>query len=153
LRIEIETAQSVDSTVAQDPSAKKSGWLPLLVVLFLASYGLMTMLIVEQGRTIDSQRTLIRELFRDSNELAAVKTKAMEAPQSQTATNRAPSAQVKTPLTHVPDPQVPATHNTPSSQVTPQRRAQNQATKQKALPRPTKPASDLADAGRSLISL
>lgn len=141
----------MDSTVTPDRSGKKSGWLPLLVVLFLASYALMTMLIVEQGRTIDSQRTLIRELFRDSNELAAVKTKAMEAPQSQTATNRAPSPQVKTPSTRLPDPQV--TTHTPSSQVTPQRRAQNQATKQKALPMPTKPASDLADAGRSLISL
>ncbi len=43
------------------PSAsRKRGWLPLLTILFLISYGLMTMLIVEQGRTIESQRALIR---------------------------------------------------------------------------------------------
>ena len=57
---------------------KKHGWLPLLTVLFLISYGLMTMLIVEQGRTIESQRALIRELFRDSTELSAVKMKAVQ---------------------------------------------------------------------------
>ena len=32
---------------------KKHNMLPVLVVLFLISYGLMTMLIIEQGRTID----------------------------------------------------------------------------------------------------
>ena len=52
---------------------KKRGWLPVLTVLFLISYGLMTMLIVEQGQTIESQRALIRELFRDSTELSAIK--------------------------------------------------------------------------------
>jgi cytoskeletal protein RodZ len=152
LRIEIETAPAVEANVAPDAPSKKSGWLPLLVVLFLASYALMTMLIVEQGRTIDSQRTLIRELFRDSNELAAVKTKAQEAAPSQTAINRAPSPQVKSPSTQMPEAQAPA-KPLPSPQVVPQRRAQNQGAKQKAFQMPTKPASDLADAGRSLIQL
>ena len=32
--------------------------LPVFVVLFLVSYGLMTLLVVEQGRTIDNQRSL-----------------------------------------------------------------------------------------------
>src|ERR1700730_13478426 len=43
--------------------------LPVLTVLFVVSYGLLTMLVVEQGRTIDSQRNLIRMLFDDSIEL------------------------------------------------------------------------------------
>lgn len=47
--------------------------LPILVVLFLTSYGLMTMLIVEQGKTIDVQRYLIGELFSDSNQLNNLK--------------------------------------------------------------------------------
>ena len=51
----------------------KHTMLPLLTVLFLISYGLMTMLVVEQGRTIDAQRTLIRQLFGDSSELTALK--------------------------------------------------------------------------------
>ena len=37
--------------------------LPVLTILFLVSYGLLTMLVVEQGRTIDSQRSLIQMLF------------------------------------------------------------------------------------------
>jgi hypothetical protein len=60
---------SIDAPIAP----KKRGWLPLLTVLFLISYGLMTMLIVEQGATIESQRILIRELFRDSTELSAMR--------------------------------------------------------------------------------
>src|SRR6202049_2008679 len=47
-------------------SIKKRSLLPLLTVLFLFSYGLMTLLIVEQGTTIQSQRALIRDLFSDS---------------------------------------------------------------------------------------
>src|SRR6266478_8628476 len=66
-------------SVIQAPATpKKRGWLPVLTVLFLISYGLMTMLIVEQGQTIESQRALIRELFRDSTELSATKMKAVE---------------------------------------------------------------------------
>jgi hypothetical protein len=50
--------------------------LPVLTVLFVVSYGLLTMLVVEQGRTIDSQRNLIRMLFDDSIELNGMKGKA-----------------------------------------------------------------------------
>jgi hypothetical protein len=49
--------------------------LPLLVVLFLVSYGILTMLVFEQGQTIESQRTLIREMLKDSSQLAALKGK------------------------------------------------------------------------------
>ena len=52
--------------------------LPLLTVLFLISYGLMTLLIVEQGTTIQSQRTLIQQLIGDSSELTAMKGKAFQ---------------------------------------------------------------------------
>ncbi len=49
--------------------------LPLLVILFLVSYGLLTMLVFEQGQTIESQRSLIREMLKDSTQLAALKDK------------------------------------------------------------------------------
>ncbi len=40
--------------------------LPLLVVLFLISYVLLTTLVVLQNRTIDRRRTLIHVLFKDN---------------------------------------------------------------------------------------
>jgi hypothetical protein len=49
--------------------------LPLLVILFIVSYGILTTLVIEQGQTIESQRTLIREMFKDSTQLAAMKEK------------------------------------------------------------------------------
>jgi hypothetical protein len=63
--------------VAPAPKPKHT-LLPLLVVLFLISYGLMAMLVVEQGRTIDNQRGLILTLFNDSNELSHMKGKALQ---------------------------------------------------------------------------
>jgi hypothetical protein len=47
--------------------------LPILVFLFFVCWGLMSLLIVEQGRTIESQRTLIRSLFQDSSQLSRLK--------------------------------------------------------------------------------
>ena len=56
----------------------KNSLLPVLIVLFLVSYGLMALLVVEQGRTIDSQRNLIRSLFDDSTQLTQMKGKAFQ---------------------------------------------------------------------------
>ena len=50
----------------------------MLTILFLLSYGLLTMLVVEQGRTIDSQRNLIHLLFSDSVQLSSIKGKAAQ---------------------------------------------------------------------------
>lgn len=54
---------------------RSSGMLPLLVVLFVFSYAILTLLVVEQGRTIESQRFLIREMVKDSSQLAELKGK------------------------------------------------------------------------------
>jgi competence protein ComGC len=40
--------------------------LPLLVVLFVISYLLLTKLVIEQDKTIDSQRSMIHMLFKDN---------------------------------------------------------------------------------------
>jgi len=141
-------------------TSKKHGWLPLLTILFLISYGLMTMLIVEQGQTIESQRALIRELFRDSTALSAAKTKAaQDAAQS-------PSSKIKVPVTqspathvpHAPSTQYPSTQapaaQAPSSQAAPQQQhAQSQATQQKPAYRLPKPEADLVDDVRTLITI
>lgn len=143
------TVETAERPLIEAVAARKNGWLPVLTVLFLISYALMTMLIVEQGQTIESQRTLIRELFRDSTELSAVKLKAHEqkmkaaqAPSSQ-VTNQAPSA---------PSTQSQA-KQAPSSQAGGQARARSEAAKQKQYRVPSRQGSDVADAGRSLLTI
>jgi hypothetical protein len=163
----LPTVSATDAPVAP----KKRGWLPLLTVLFLISYGLMTMLIVEQGRTIESQRALIRELFRDSRELSAVRMKAaQEMAESNTAKTQLPVTQQPSaqqfkqyPSTQLPSNQVPSTQypstqaptrQAPSSQAGPQNRAQNQSANQKPdFKMPSKPALELVDDVRVLITI
>ena len=141
---------------------KKGSLLPLLTVVFLASYGLMTLLIVEQGAAIQSQRKLIQVLQIDSTELWTMKGKVlhqMQVAQAQAQRQTQPSTQ--TPSTHGQSPliQTPSTQ-TPSTQVVPPHHSQSRAGKF-AKPRshapqnqvPPMPASDLGDQRRTLISL
>ena len=128
---------------------KKLGWLPLLTVLFLISYGLMTLLIVEQGQTIESQRTLIRELFRDSTELSASKLKAQQEEHGQVLAQN-PSSQ--NPSTQAPTVRVPM-KQAPSSPAGPQQRAQNPLRAKPQFQIPSKPAADLTDHRRSLVTI
>lgn len=147
---------------------KKRGWLPVLTVLFLISYGLMTMLIIEQGSTIESQRALIRELFRDSSELTKMKglDKAAVAEQqapvakaqnSQTAVTRTPSSQ--TPSTQSPLAQAPTTQSPytriPSTQAdqTPSSQAAQQNSAKKQFRMPSKREPELIDDRRALITI
>ena len=144
----VTTAVPDEAPVAR----KKLGWLPLLTVLFLISYGLMTMLIVEQGQTIESQRALIRELYRDSRELAAMKSKAQQDEAQQRAaksSTQTPSSQnaVQTPLTQAPD------SATPSSQAAPQHHTQNATKPKPQFEQPSKQASDIIDDTRTLITI
>ena len=138
------------ASLAGTKPVRKHGWLPLLTVLFLISYGLMTMLIVEQGAQIESQRVLIRDLFRDSAELSAFRTKAAKEQSDATAAKtQAAGAQNLTPN---PSAQAPG-RQAPSSQAAPQHRAQNPTASQKQYQMPSSPASDLADERRALISI
>ncbi len=54
---------------------RSTGMFPVLVVLFVFSYAILTTLVIEQGRTIETQRALIREMLQDSNQLAMLKGK------------------------------------------------------------------------------
>lgn len=127
---------------------KKHSLLPLLTVLFLISYGLMTMLIVEQGSTIESQRALIRELFRDSQELSASKQKKNSA----ASRVQAPASRPQGPVVGQNPNQSPLTQDhTPSSQALAQPGIEKQA--QKPFHMPSKPASDLNDSRRSLLTI
>jgi hypothetical protein len=116
--------------------------LPILTVLFLISYGLMTLLIVEQGSTIQSQRTLIQQLLGDSTELSALKGKAIQQ-QAQ-----APKAQAEVQSSPV---QTPSTQAVPSEK-TSTARNHNKAQRPKH-EMPPVPASDIGDARRTLMSI
>ena len=87
----------------------KNSLLPVLVALFLISYGLMALLVVEQGRTIDSQRNLIRSLFDDSTQLTQMKGKAF---QKQHAEAQAQAQAKAHSQMQTPSAQAPATPST-----------------------------------------
>jgi hypothetical protein len=59
----------------------KSSWLKshAVLLLLLVCYLLTSSIIVEQQRTIESQRVLIRSLFHDSMELTNLKIKEARA--------------------------------------------------------------------------
>jgi hypothetical protein len=135
---------------------KKRSLTPLLTVVFLISYGLMTMLIVEQGSVIQSQRNLIKILTRDSSELWAMRGKAIADQQmartkvqgsAQVPSAQAPSAQ--TPSTQIPSSQIPST------QAAPQQHSQSHAGRiaKPQAQRPPMPASDLVDQRRALRTI
>jgi len=156
-----DTAITTLAPIDAPTKPKRRSWLPVLTVLFVISYALMTMLIMEQGSTIESQRVLIRELFRDSSELSASKMKAQREKNGIRSQN--PSARTQPPVTQAPSAQTPSTQDpstqaqasqAPSSQAAPQHRAQNRLEKTKPeFQMPSRPAADLVDARRALITI
>ena len=130
--------------------------LPILVVLFLISYGLLALLVVEQGRTIDSQRNLIRDIFSDSSQLSAMKMAAVQkqkqnqipppaqAPSSQAT---APSSQSRTngSQSQSPSPRVPQPDKSKNG---------NTAKLRKLIPqKPPMAASDSSDVRRNVVHI
>jgi hypothetical protein len=92
---------------------KKRSLLPLLMVLFVFSYGLMTVLIVEQGSVIQTQGNLIKVLGRDSTELWSARGKAIGDQQSAQTHSRAqaPTVQKQAPDSTAPLSQAPSTES------------------------------------------
>ena len=114
---------------------KKRTMLPVLVVLFLISYGLLAMLVVEQDRTITAQRSLIQQLFSDSMELTALKGKLI----GQHGNGK-----------HAPGAQGP------SSQAKPQDKVEGKSKVRASKPAPMHPpkdASDTIDVRRSMHTI
>jgi hypothetical protein len=102
----------------------------------------MTLLIVEQGSTIQSQRTLIQQLLGDSSELSALKGKVIQ----QHA--QAPKAQADAKSSPV---QTPSTQAVPSEKTS---TARNHNKVQRPMHEmPPVPASDIGDARRTLMSI
>ncbi|HEX6822537.1 MAG TPA: hypothetical protein VF123_10805 [Candidatus Sulfotelmatobacter sp.] len=142
------TIDPAEAPLIEVAARKKNGWLPLLTVLFLISYALMTMLIVEQGQTIESQRGLIRELLTDSKELSAAKANAHRQEAAQAPKTARPQQIVpQNPSTQAPS------NKTPSSQAGSQLSVQDRAAQQKPFRMPAKPASDVGDNSRVLVTI
>lgn len=119
---------------------KRNGMLPILIVLFLISYALMSVLVVEQGRTIEAQRNLIHDLFTDSAQLNAMKVK--ELLRQRTAAQPPAKNNSQTPG---PSPEVLTQDGAKSgSSVRPRR---------PALQKPPKAAADTADARRIPLTI
>jgi len=98
---------------------RKHSLLPLLVVLFLISYGLLTNLVLQQDKTIDSQRTLVHLLLKDSLQLSAMRKAERQKGQvdlGRRASVNSLQAQAHAPK--IPVIQVPSqSQNSPSAQV------------------------------------
>jgi hypothetical protein len=121
---------------AAEKSKRKLTALPLLIVLFVISYTLLTRLVIEQDKTIDSQRSLIHMLFADNISLSTVHKHAAKLPknlgpqgniqvefEAPGSTGSFPSSQIRSnqvqsqaQLTQVPSIQTPSTQ-VPSKQV------------------------------------
>ena len=128
----IFTAQS------EAPQKKtRSASLPLLIVLFLISYSILTLVVIEQGRTIESQRTLLRELLQDSTQLAALKGKL--------AREEAKRAQPQAP----PEAKEPASNHAPAAKSPDKdgKRPEKPTHSMKSVPE--KPVADLEDVRRA----
>lgn len=142
--------------------------LPLLVVLFLISYVLLTTLVVLQNRTIDSQSTLIHVLFKDNFTLvtkaglhraqASRLNQRTATPSAQAPSNQAPSNQAlsnQTPSTQAlsgttPSTQVPVIQAKPDVSA----KAQKSRKVQKSLPsRPPAEVTDPSDMRRVTFSI
>lgn len=125
----------------------RSTLLPLLVVLFVISYAILTLLVVEQGRTIEVQRGLLREMLKDSTQLSELKGKiAREAAAARAHEKPAPRIERQ-------DPAGGATANSGNdSKAVPQTpgKEEKQPGKSRTMKDvPEAPASDLQDVRRS----
>jgi hypothetical protein len=141
---------------------KKITLLPLLTVLFVISYGLMTLLIVEQGRTIQSQSNMIKILLPESRELWGLRGKAIAEKNSLQAPSTQEQPCVRTPSAQNPSSQTPSTQvsptqvapmQVPSTQVVPRHHSSRAGKSTKPETQLPAPASDLTDQRRSLVTI
>jgi hypothetical protein len=131
-----------DSTATVVPAPKKKrSLLPLLTVVFVLSYALMTMLIMEQGAAIQSQSNLIKMLMPDSRELWGLKGRAIA---DQQAAKAKVQAHGQTPATQVA-PQAPSSNAQAQAPAASQPHAQSRVDKatKPQVQFPPIPASDL----------
>lgn len=141
-----ESARRLGGTVtviytAQSEAPQKhtrGAMLPFLVVLFVISYSILTLLVIEQGRTIDVQRGLLREMLKDSTQLAVLKGK-LAREEAIRASEKAPARAEEKNSANAASPN--ATPKAPAKDKQPTKRTMKVV--------PEKPAADLQDVRRS----
>lgn len=147
-----EAATPIDAVTPKKPKGK-SALLPILIVLFVISYGLMCTLVVEQGSTIDAQRFLIRQLLGDSTQLSAMKSRILQKKQNEAKAQPAAPAQPDAQPTPGTPPQAQAAP-APAAPSRNNKGKNNRAGKVRPVPqKPPQDASEMADERRSLISI
>lgn len=135
-------SQEAISSPTVSRSKSRASLLPLLVALFIISYSLMVLLVVEQNSTITNQRWLIKQLFADSSELSAMKAKAIQKRNSEPEAQSQASPKTKA---QAPSAQVPAQESARTQESSKPRRTHPE--------HPPKPASDAADVRRALVAI
>jgi hypothetical protein len=131
--------------VASQTKPRPASMLPLLVILFIVSYGILAMLVFEQGRTIESQRTLIRGMLQDSTQLASLKGKLARDESNRSNDKAAAKAEHKDADSGNRSAGNPAARAKGSDKET-QRPGKSSRSMKEV---PGKPASDLTDVRRS----
>jgi hypothetical protein len=151
-----DTVVAIPRALPEPKPKSKHSLLPVLIVLFLISYGLMSVLAVEQDRTIASQRWLITSLLQDSTELSGLKGKLIQEQRAQAKAQAEAGvrSQAQTPSSQVPQAQMPSTQGSmtqdaPGSNV--QRNHHPDKTRKTVPPRPPLGVADLVD-GRRIAS-
>jgi hypothetical protein len=150
-----ETVVAIPQALPAPKPKRKHSLLPVLIVLFLVSYGLMCLLAVEQDRTITAQRFLIGSLLGDSSELSNLKGKLIQKQyaDAQAQAKAGSRSQAQTPLTQVPSTQAPMTQ-APMTQDKPGGNAQSShnagKTRKSVPPKPPLGISDIVD-GRRIV--
>jgi hypothetical protein len=145
-----DAAVAYPQTLPEPKPKSKHSLLPILVVLFLISYGLMSLLAVEQDRTIASQRWLITSLLGDSTELSNLKGKLLQKQYAKAQAEAGSQAQAPSsqdPSTHDPSTQSPKAQDTPAGSA----HRRNLGKMKKGLPqRPPLGIGDIVD-GRRIV--
>jgi hypothetical protein len=143
-----DTVIVIPQAVPEPKPKRKHSLLPVLIVLFLISYGLMSLLAVEQDRTIAAQRSLITSLLGDSTELSSLKGKLIQKQyaQAQAQAKAGSHSQAQPPST-----QSPMTQEAPGGAA---QSNHNTGKVRKAVPsRPPLGIADIVDGRRILKSI
>jgi hypothetical protein len=143
-------------------TAANRGWkkalLPTLTFLTVTVFGLLSILVVLQDRTIDAQADVIHLAIKESRRLSVIAAQRAQQPTHSSrnkATGQVPSRQAEV---QAPSTQVPLNKRTseiPSSQQTQQARPGRKAHKWKRSPfsRPPAEVTDPSDMRRTLFSI
>src|SRR5882757_2939008 len=73
MHVELVVPPTTKHNSKPNSSTPNSKMFPVLVFLLMACYGILTLVVIEQGHVIQSQRNLIQQLGQDSQQLASLK--------------------------------------------------------------------------------